>query len=145
MDEIITKVGFALRNITTEQFAIIEECFDSEKEINISTSLKFGLDKETKVIAVYAAFKFEQKKCPFLVLDISCQFGVDDETWINFLNNETQEFKAPKQFIQHLVVLTIGTARGVLHSKTENTPFNKYFLPTINVNNLVKEDISIKL
>ena len=41
-------------------------------------------------------------------------------------------------------MLTIGTARGVLHSKTENTPYNKYLLPTLNVSDLVNNDLILK-
>ncbi len=145
MDEAKIKIGFALSKITTEQFAIIEDCFDNEKDINLVTSVKFGLDKENKVIVVFAGFKFEQNNCPFMVLEVSCQFEINDEAWNLFLNNESKELNVPKQFIKHLVVLTVGTARGVLHSKTENTPYNKYFLPTINVNDLVKDDILLKL
>ena len=47
--------------------------------------------------------------------------------------------------MKHLSVITVGTARGVLHAKTENTPFNKFVLPTINVTELVKEDVSFDL
>ena len=42
-------------------------------------------------------------------------------------------------------MLTIGTTRGVLHSKTENTPFNSFLLPTLNVNELVKKDVVFKV
>lgn len=42
-------------------------------------------------------------------------------------------------------MLTIGTARGVLHSKTESTPFNSFLLPTLNVNELVKKDVVFKI
>ena len=38
----------------------------------------------------------------------------------------------------------MGTLRGVLHAKVENTPYNMFILPTINVTELVKEDIVIK-
>lgn len=42
-------------------------------------------------------------------------------------------------------MLTIGTARGVLHSKTENTTFNQFLLPTLNVNELVQKDVIFKI
>lgn len=38
-------------------------------------------------------------------------------------------------------MLTIGTTKGVLHSKTENTTFNHFVLPTLNGNELVKNDV----
>ena len=42
-------------------------------------------------------------------------------------------------------MITVGTLRGVLHAKTENTEFNEFFLPTINVTDLIKEDIRFNL
>ena len=50
-------------------------------------------------------------------------------------------YKLPSGFVCHLAMLAIGTARGVLHAKTENTLFNKYLIPTINVAELIKDDI----
>ncbi|MPN63841.1 hypothetical protein SDC9_211608 [bioreactor metagenome] len=50
----------------------------------------------------------------------------------------------PKNFMQHLAVITIGTARGILHAKTENTPFNQYVLPTINVSEMIKDDVTFE-
>jgi len=41
----------------------------------------------------------------------------------------------------HLSVMTVGTARVVLHTKTEGTFFNRFLLPTINVPELVTDDI----
>jgi len=48
----------------------------------------------------------------------------------------------PKGFLTHLTVLTIGTARGVLHTKLEKTGFEKYLLPTLNISDLIKEDMT---
>ena len=60
-------------------------------------------------------------------------------------NKEKKELIVPKGFISHLVMISIGTTRGVLHSKTENTIYNKFLLPTINVNELIKEDVKFNI
>lgn len=39
-----------------------------------------------------------------------------------------------------MAVLAVGTTRGILHTNTENTPFNQFLIPAINVAQLVKED-----
>ncbi len=49
----------------------------------------------------------------------------------------------PKDFMRQLLVITIGTARGVLHTKTENTPFNRFLLPILDATNLIKEDVEL--
>jgi hypothetical protein len=51
----------------------------------------------------------------------------------------------PKDFIRQLLVIAIGTARGVLHTKTENTPFNRFILPVLDATNLIKEDVELEV
>ncbi len=49
----------------------------------------------------------------------------------------------PKNFAQHIGVITVGTARGILHTKTEGTILNSLIIPSINVLELVPNDIII--
>lgn len=145
MEKKNSKIAFALNKITTEQFAIIEECFVEGKDVDLGTNLKFGLDKINKTVAVFVMFKFEQNKRPFLIIEVGCHFLIFPEAWDSFIDEESKILTVPKGFISHLTALTIGTARGVLHAKTENTPYNMFFIPTINVTDLIKEDVLLNL
>jgi hypothetical protein len=139
------KISFGLRQITTEQFAIIESAYNENKgDIELGTGLRFGFNIEKKIISVLLAVNFSQENSPFLLLEIGCFFEIIEEHWVELFNSDTQEIKLSKGLATHFVMLSIGTLRGVLHAKTENTPFNKFFLPIINVNDLVKEDILIQ-
>lgn len=131
-------IGFALVAIKTEQFALFEEKYSSKKELNITTSLEFKINEEQKLIGVFATFTFEQSKKIFIKIQVSCHFNIEPNTWTSFLKDNNVVF--PKNFICHLTMLTIGTSRGILHAKTEGTEFNKFILPTINVNQLVEKD-----
>ncbi|WP_445710464.1 hypothetical protein [Flavobacterium sp.] len=140
------QISFGLRRITTEQFAIIESSYDKSKDeaVELGTGLRFGFNTEKRIITVLLAINFSQEKAPFLVLEIGCYFQIIEEHWNTLYNAETKEINLPKSIAIHMVMLAVGTIRGVLHAKTENTPFNKFFLPTINVYELVKDDILIK-
>ncbi|MCD6180437.1 MAG: hypothetical protein J7K39_11095 [Bacteroidales bacterium] len=136
-------IGFSLRKISTEQFAVIEEAYlGSDKEIQLGIDLRFGLDVENKGLVAFVKVRFEQEKSPFLVVEVGNHFAIDNTAWESF-QKEDKEMVLPKGFASHLVMLTIGTLRGVLHSKTENTKFNKFLLPTINVTELVKSDVEL--
>jgi hypothetical protein len=138
-------INFGLRKITTEQFAIIDNAFDASNEnIQLGNELRFGFNLEKRIITVLLSVQFSQDKGPFLLLEISCLFEIIPDHWNNLFNEETKEIKLPIGLARHFVVIAMGTLRGVLHSKTENTPYNKFYLPTINVNELVKEDVIIK-
>ena len=136
-------IGFALAAIKTEQFALFEEKYSSKKELNITTSLEFKINEEQKLIGVFATFTFEQSKKTFIKIQVSCHFNIEPNTWTSFLKDNNVVF--PKNFICHLTMLTIGTSRGILHAKTEGTEFNKFILPTINVNQLVDKDAEFNL
>ena len=139
------QVTFGLRNITTEQFAIIESAFDKSKEnIELGNALRFGFNIEKRIVTVLLSVNFSQDKCPFLILEIGCYFEIIKEHWDKLYNTDLEEIKLPIELARHLVVLSMGTLRGVLHAKVENTPYNMFILPTINVTELVKEDIVIK-
>jgi hypothetical protein len=62
-----------------------------------------------------------------------------------FYNADEKEIILPCGFAQHLLVLTIGTVRGILHAKTEGTAYNQYVLPTINVAEMLKEDVKFRI
>jgi hypothetical protein len=140
MNEEQFNIGFSLKKITTKQFAIIESAYKREEKITLETKLSFGVSFEEKIISVSFLTKFVQKEIPFLLIEVACHFEIEEMAWEKFLNESKTEILFPKGFINHLVMLTIGTTRGVLHSKTENTPFNSFLLPTIHVNTLLKED-----
>jgi len=139
------KIGFSLNKITTEQFAIIESAFKSDVEILFNIDSKYGINEKDRMIATFIAPAFSQNKIPFLVLEIACHFNIADDAWDKFTSKEKNKLILPLGFIRHLTMLSIGAARGVLHSKTENTAFNKFVLPTINVNEIVKNGISFDL
>jgi hypothetical protein len=138
-------IGFSLKRLSTEQFAIIDSLYKEDENIEMKTSVRFGIDSTKKMIVVFFNVSFFQNNAPFLILETGSHFHIVNESWISFEDLLNNELNIPKGFISHLVMLSIGSTRGVLHSKTENTIFNKFLLPTINVNDLIKTDVKIKL
>ncbi len=135
-------IGFSLKKVTTEQFAIIEEGFNEKGKIRLNTSLRFAADDTKKFIAVFTSFIFDSDNKPFLKIEAGCHFSIQNPAWLEMFKPEINTLIVPKGFLTHLTMLTIGTSRGILHAKTEGTNFNKYVLPTINVTLLIKEDAS---
>lgn len=145
MNNNINKIGFVLNKISTEQFAMLDMDIDKKKEIGIGTQIGFGVDEKNKVFITLALFKFQQDNNTFLIIEVACHFKIADSTWDKVLDKESRVITFPKNFVSHLLVLTIGSTRGVLHAKTENTKFNEFILPTINVNDLITSDIALDL
>lgn len=140
MDKETKEVSFALARITTEQFAILESNYCKSGEIKLQVNFRFGADKNKRIVAVFANFTFECSQKPFLVVEAGCHFSIKPESWDKMLNEAQNTLVVPMGLVQHLAMLTVGTSRGILHAKTENTVFNKFFLPTINVADLLVSD-----
>jgi hypothetical protein len=137
-------INFALQKITTEQFAIIEDGFEDKGDIRIGINLRFAANDEFKIVSVFSAFTFVLEQKPFIIIEAGCHFNIKEESWFQMYVKEGNKLEVRKNFMTHLAMLTIGTTRGILHSKTENTCFNKYIVPTINVTELVKEDVAFE-
>jgi len=136
-------VAFRLFKISTEQFAIIDNAFVEQDNINLRAGIDFKIDTKNRFIACFTRFEFFTEKNPFIVLSVKCEFSIHESAWQSFIDKD--KIKLPKNLMRHLAVITVGTSRGVLHAKTENTKYNRFFLPTINVNDFVKDDISLLL
>jgi len=134
-------VGFRLVRIKTEQFAILSDAYDQKNEqVGMTLGLKFGTDPDKRIVAVFLLVQFEQEKKPFLIMEISNHYEIEPKAWENFIKTK-DKLVVPKNLATHLTMLTVGTLRGALHCKTENTEFNRFILPTVNVTKMVKEDI----
>jgi hypothetical protein len=140
MEEKNNNIGFAFLGIKTEQFAVFEENFNPKKDINLNTGLQFKIDHSTKQIGVFLEFGFEQQKKKFIKIQVSCHFKIEDEAWAGFVQEKESKLIIPKGFLEHISVITVGTTRGLLYAKTEGTQFSKYFVPLINVAEMIKED-----
>jgi len=132
-------IGFKLVGIKTEQFAIMEDSYSEKKNVGFGSGFQFKVKRSEHRIGVYSTFQFEQGKNTFIKLVVSCHFEIKDTTWMEFIEGES--IRVPAGFARHLAMLTVGTSRGILHCKTEGTPFNVFLLPTINVTEVVKKDV----
>ncbi len=136
---------FRLFRITTDQFAVLPDVFNkNKKNINISIGLKFGLDSQRRIIASFVKVEFEQNQRVFIVLEVGHHYEIEIKSF-DELNKIENKIIIPKDMAMHLVSLTIGTLRGVLHCKTENTEFEDLILPTINITELIKGDVELDI
>ena len=133
---------FKLVNILTNQFALIEEHFSEDvSTVQLSLNHKFGIDIEKRNIALKNQIRFLSDNQIFIIVEITCTFNISEESWVELHIEEKSEIVIPSGFATQLLVLTVGSARGVLHAKTENTKFNKYFLPTLDLSKSIENDI----
>jgi hypothetical protein len=136
----LKNIGFALAKVTTEQFAIIEDNFKHGAEVKLHINFRFAADNKQKVIAVFNSFVFETEGKQFLLIEAGCHFAIAPDSWEKMYDKVLDKLVVPKGFLQHMGMLTVGTNRGILHAKTESTTFNQFYIPTVNVAELIKID-----
>jgi hypothetical protein len=143
-------IPFKLISIETSEFAIFEDVYHNndiqEKEIETDLNGSFGSHEEIKNnIMCSIDFTFFVNKNPFMKIKVACFFEIEIESYKKLKVVDSYVYY-PKDFLTHLIVLTLGTLRGVLHEKTENTKYNTYFIPIMDVSDLIKDDyIPIKI
>lgn len=141
-------IKFGLAGIQTVEFAIIKEAYkeNEENSIQFLFNTTFGVkDEKGNEVMCDIEFALKQTEIPFLKIRVACFFEIKTDSFNNLYNQDENEFVLPKDFANHLIVLTLGTLRGVLHAKTESTPFNKYTIPIIDISKRITEDVTIPL
>jgi len=138
-------IKFGLRKITDGQFATVDSVEIHEDSIKLNFGFGFGVNEDLRFVGCNAKFEFLSKDLPFIILNVRCDFEIASDSWESIIDAELKTITLPVSLITHLAVLTVGTARGILHCKTQGTIFNKYFLPTLNVAESLKENIVIPI
>lgn len=130
-----------MAKIVTKQFASIPNIYKPKDSIKLNFGLTYNFEKEQRIIGCTFKVNFDQKGVTFLVLEVTTIFQIEENSWKNLLSEKEQKIILPKPFAEYLGVLVVGTSRGVLHCKTENSEFNHIILPTIDVRKLIEKDI----
>lgn len=142
------QIAFRLERVTTEQFSIDEEVIDeagSDNTFNLNVRVNYAVNPESKIVAVFTGFKFEINENAFLIIEAGGHFFIKEEAWKDMLSSDNKKITLPKGFVQHMGMITAGTTRGILHAKTEGTEFNKFLIPTIDLTEIIKEDVVLEL
>lgn len=135
-------LSFKLIKINTEQFAIIEDNYNADDtNINIGLEAKLGVDMDNATLKISLKFKVNQSNYPFIIIEVSCEFEISELSMIQKEN----KLIIPKEKVINLMEFVTNTARGVLHAKTENSNFNQYVIPKIDIEEFVSEEAIFEL
>ncbi|HEX9513948.1 MAG TPA: hypothetical protein VF939_25830 [Puia sp.] len=136
-------IRFRLYKIITDEFAILEEKFDSSLGADMKINLGFNFIEDKKLVAVQVKCLFYQQAKLFLAIAVSCLFIIDPEDWDIMYETKNKTLTLPLSPALRLSSLTVGTTRGVLHAKTEHLPVNIVIIPPVNLNGIIKEKVII--
>ena len=135
-------IGFRMNRIRVDQFAILTDSIPPE-DLSLGFAISFGVAPSIHEVCTTVRFDISHAESPLLILELSCFFEIREEDWNKF--KQDNKVIIPKGLLAHFGVHTIGTARGILHCKTEGTQLNAFILPPINVSERINEDIIIEI
>lgn len=130
---------FKMFKISIPQFAILSE--NCENSYNIEARAEYKYSIERRAIAVEINFSFMGNKEKAMILYVICEFEIYPDDWNSMIADN--KITIPKGLLEHFLVHTVGTARGILHCKTEGTPFNSIVLPPMDVTRMITSDLII--
>lgn len=133
-------IPYRISKIETKQFAIFPDKFINGNSVDIQTNYNFDIRSDLTHIRSTSVIKFFQKEQLVLVLEIACYFDIAPEG-IDFIKEQN---KVPVEFLRYMATIVVGTARGIIHSKTEGTVLSSIILPPINLVDVIKADMDLK-
>ena len=140
-------IEFKIGLIDTSEFALIEDNYDEnyDGDNSLTSSIEFGTDSASHVLAIRLKFVFEQNKKPFLICAVEVGFAIEDESWRRLISKEANELIIPLNFAFHMALLATGTARGIIHEKTVKSRIKSTILPPIDLTGQISEDVRLDL
>lgn len=133
-------IQFRMQQIKVDQFALLAEKMP-ESHLKLETNIGLSADKAKRTLCVKLKNNLLSEENLILTLAISCFFEFSKDSWESMRQNE--KYVITKSTISHLAMHTFGTARGILFSKTEGTPFCSFILPPTNVEEMIQGDIIV--
>lgn len=134
-------IKFRIQRIETLQFAKLHEEVN-EDQLSFLVNFGFGIDPEAMFVRTTFNYELlsESKSC--VIIEVAVDFEINPECFEEQFKKDGKLF-IKKDFAIHLAVVTVGTARGILHEKIKESPLSKYPIPTVNVQGQITKDISI--
>jgi|SRR5690554_6413986 len=134
-------IGFALSKVTTEKYTVIESNIPATgEEIGIRMNFHYIAKSTHKMVSAFSKFTFQADVKEFITIEGGCHFNIEPDDWDALLNNNKSKLTVPKDFLIHITTITVGTTRGILHALTDSTNFNKFYLPIINMADIITTD-----
>jgi len=134
-------IRFGYAQINTDEFAILSEVSGPVEGATVNVNMAFGFNKTDQVLAIQVKCVFLQQSKTLAVVAVSCLFRIFPEDWAALYEEATNKLTIPQITALHFASLTVSTARGVFHAKTEKHPINALILPPININDFIKGDL----
>lgn len=137
-------MDFSIHHIAIEQFAAIE--VPEKEEVSFSIFIKPGCNIHLRSVVISIEVKFKvADNPPFLLMKANSFFEFSEDSWQRMIDNKSGNIVIPNYLLVSFIQMSVSQMRGMMYVKTENTPFSKYMIPVISVDELdIRKDLVIR-
>ena len=128
---------YKILGIRTIDFSCLQE-IDENISITFNTEYKFRLNKVDCLIGCISNFTYLQQNKVIMNLSLECVFAIEPEFFKSL--REGDKYIVSADCLQYLATISVGTARGEIHARSEaaNSPVMNLVLPPINLTEIIK-------
>lgn len=131
---------YKINKIETKQFAVFPENYRIDQSVNIKSSFAFNIKNDYTQIRCISKLQYVQDDRIILVLEFATYFDIAPDGSENIKLSKTIHV----DFLRYMATIAVGTARGIIYAKSENTIVNSIILPPINLVDAITEDLEIE-
>ena len=113
------------------------------KDVEFGFQVSFNGDIDARIIGCRTNYLFRQKETIISSLTVYCYFMIDPAFVESGLKNNVLIF--PKEFLRYIATISVGTARGIQHAKTQGTILNSLVIPPVNLMEIDIKDFRLKV
>ena len=140
------EIKYKFDDIRQNQFAVFPDKLEDNSKLELSAQFEVSsnltIHSDISNLRCIVHLELKQKKDVILLIEVETYFSLTKDSWEKISDNT---YKLPADFIRHLALLSFSTVRGIVYSKTQDSESRKIILPSIDVNQIVKNDYIIEL
>jgi hypothetical protein len=133
-------IPYRIVKIENTQFAFFPDKFIVSDRVKVDVAFNFAPSKDLSMIRCTSIIHYTQNDNLLLVLELATYFEIAQVG----IDNIKKDGKVPVDFLRYMGTIAIGTARGVIHAKTEGSVMNPVVLPPINLVEIIREDLKVE-
>lgn len=113
------------------------------KDVEFGFQISFNGDLEAGIIGCRTNYLFRQKETIISSLTVYCYFMMDPAFVESGLKKKS--LVIPKEFLRYIATISVGTARGIQHAKTQGTILNSLVIPPVNLMEIDIKDFKLEV
>jgi hypothetical protein len=136
------QIEYRLAKLDINKFDIHPENL-KDGEAAFQTEVQFAYSNTQHSVRCRLRVNLVQEGTPLMESEVDCHFELNLDSVNKMRQDENVVIPAP--ILIQFASLCYGTMRGIIHTKTMETPINRFILPPIYFHEIIKQDYMAKL